>query len=121
MIQALTANDLRTGEPVFLSASGWAARWAQAELFDAPEPAAAALEAARAQATVVVEPYLVDCVREGEVAVPISYRERVRALGPTIHPEIGKQAEGGEVVHVLQAATGAGRSAGRLGLIARKK
>ena len=121
MIQALTANDLLTGEPVFGGASGWVTRWADAALFEAPEPAAAALEEARAQATTVVDPYLVDCTVEGVVAVPVSYRERVRALGPTIHPAMGKQAEGGATVAALQAAHGAGRSAGRLGLIARKR
>ncbi len=121
MIQALTANDLLTGEPVFGGAAGWVARWAEAQLFDAPEPAAVALERAKAQSTVVVDPYLVDCVSEGAVAVPVSYRERVRALGPTIHPDMGKQAEGGETVRALQAAHGAGRSTGRLSLIARKK
>ncbi len=121
MIQALTANDLLTGEPVFGSPKGWAPRWADALLFDAPEPAAAALELAKAQSTIVVDPYLVDCVPEGDVAVPVSYRERLRALGPTIHPDMGKQAEGGAVVHALQAAHGAGRSTGRLSLIARKK
>ena len=43
------------------------------------------------------------------------------ALGPTIHPDMGKQAGGGEAVRVLQAAQGSGRSTGRLSLIARKK
>ena len=52
----------------------------------------------------MVDPYLIDCVMEGAVAVPVSYRERVRALGPTIHPDMGKQAQGGEAVRVLQAA-----------------
>ena len=42
MIQALTANDLRTGEPVFGSPSGWVVRWRDAALFEAAEPAAAA-------------------------------------------------------------------------------
>ncbi len=121
MIQALTGNDLLTGEPVFASALGWAPRWADAQLFDAPEPAAAALKAARAQAATVVDPYLVDCMEEGGTFVPVSARERVRALGPTVHPEMGKQAEGGAVVRALRTAAGAGRSAGRLGLIARKR
>ena len=120
-MQALTANDLLTGEPVFGSPAGWVPRWADAQLFDAPEPAAAALLAAQAQATVVVDAYLIDCALEGEVAVPVSYRERVRALGPTIHPDMGKQAEGGAAVRALQAAHGSGRSTGRLSLIARKK
>ena len=119
--QALTANDLLTGEPVFRTGPTWAPRLPDADLYDAPEPAAAALDAAKAEVLTVVDPYLIDCVMEGAVAVPVSYRERVRALGPTIHPDMGRQAEGGEAVRVLQAAQGSGRSTGRLSLIARKK
>lgn len=121
MIQALTANDLLTGEPVFRVGGAWAARLTEAELYDAPEPAAVALAAAQGEATRVVDPYLIDLYLEGETAVPVSYRERVRALGPTIHPDMGKQAEGGEAVRTLQAAHSAGRSTGRISLIARKK
>ncbi len=121
-VHVLTANDLLSGEPVFRGGAAWRVRWAEADVFAEPAPAEAALAAARAEPTVVVEPYLVDCTLEGAMAVPVSYRERVRALGPTIHPEMGKQAEGGDAVVALQSATGHGRaSSGRLGLIARKK
>ena len=44
------------------------------------------------------------------MAVPTSYRERVRALGPTIHPDMGKQAEGGVVVEAHRSPRG-GRGA----------
>lgn len=121
MVQALTANDLLTGEPVFRRGDAWEPRLPDADVYTDAEAAAAALDLARAQATVVVDPYLIDCHLEGAVAVPVSYRERVRALGPTVHPDMGKQAEGGEAVRVLQAAQGSGRSAGRVSLIARKK
>ena len=121
MTQALTASDLLTGEPVFRRGDLWVARLPEADVYAEAEAAARALDLAKTEATVVVDPYLIDCVMEGEVAVPISYRERVRALGPTVHPDMGKQAEGGEAVRVLQAATGSGRSAGRVSLIARKK
>ena len=123
MIQALTASDLLTGEPVFRRGSAWEPRLSDAQVFGEAEAALAeaALATARAEATFVVDPYLIDCVMEGAVAVPISYRERVRALGPTIHPEMGRQAEGGEAVRVVLAAKGSGRSSGRISLIARKK
>ena len=120
-VQALTANDLLTGEPVFRRGAAWAERLPEADVYADPETAAHALGLAKEEATVVVDPYLIDCVMEGEVAVPVSYRERVRALGPTVHPDMGKQAEGGAAVRTLQAATGSGRSAGRVSLIARKK
>ena len=120
-LQALTANDLLTGDPVFRRGDAWADRLPGADVFEAPEPAAAALAAAQAEATRVVDPYLIDLYWIGEVAAPVSYRERVRALGPTIHPDMGKQAEGGEAVRTLQQAHSAGRSTGRVSLIARKK
>ena len=121
MVQALTANDLLTGEPVFRCGGGWAARLPEADLYGDAELSGQALDLAKTEATVVVDPYLIDCHMEGAVAVPVSYRERVRALGPTVHPDMGKQAEGGDAVRVLQSATGSGRSAGRVSLIARKK
>jgi Protein of unknown function (DUF2849) len=118
---ALTANDLQTGDVVFWSSGRWVAGFADAELFDAKELGEAALNSAKMQATIVLEPYLIDVVLEDSLPVPISYRERVRALGPTIHPEMGKQAAGGPVVKAMQAAQGAARSSGRLGLIRLKK
>ena len=121
MIQALTANDLRSGEPVFRRGEGWAERLPDADLYADPQRAAEALRLAQAEPLVVVDPYLIDCLMEGAVAVPVSHRERVRALGPTIHPDMGKQAAGGEAVRVLQAATTSGRSTGRVSLIARRK
>jgi hypothetical protein len=56
---------------------------------------------------------------EGGLA-PISYRERIRALGPTNEPTHGKQAVGGEVIEALRHAAGAARSTGRVDLIRRK-
>ena len=122
MTQALTASDLRDGEAVFWDRGRWARRFAEAELFDAPEPGEAALAQARAQPTVVIEPYLIEVAAADDGSpVPTSYRERVRALGPTVHPDMGKQAEGGAVVAALRAHAGGARSSGRLGLIRLKK
>jgi hypothetical protein len=57
---------------------------------------------------------------EDGLPVPIAYRERVRALGPTIHPDMGKQTEGGPVVEAIAHAAGAARSAGRINLIKKR-
>ena len=120
-LSAITANDLRDGEAVFWAQGRWVKRFADAELFEAAEPGQAALDLAKTQPTVVVEPYLIELVLEDGFPVPTSYRERVRALGPTVHPEMGKQAEGGAVVEALRARAGGARSSGRLGLIRLKK
>jgi hypothetical protein len=54
------------------------------------------------------------------VWIPVAYRDRLRALGPTNHLQHGKQAEGGKVVETLQHAHTAARSTGRINLIKRK-
>jgi Protein of unknown function (DUF2849) len=120
MSAALTASSLATGEAVFWSSAGWTDRFADAEVFADAAQADAALTAAQDQRHLVVEPYLIEVANENGLPVPVSFRERIRALGPTIHPDIGKQAEGGAVIQAMQAAHGAARSSGRLGLIQRK-
>jgi hypothetical protein len=119
-MRALTANRLIDGEVVFWKAGQWVERFADAELF-ADETAGQAAEAhAKTQLTTVVEPYLIDLVDAEGVWAPVSFRERIRALGPPNHPGHGKQAEGGAVVEALQQAHGAARSTGRVNLIKRK-
>jgi hypothetical protein len=117
---AITANRLADGEVVFWSDGRWVERFADAELFDDPDEMQASLGQATMEVTTVVDVYPIDLTLQDGVPVPTSYRERVRALGPTIHPEMGKQAEGGRVVEAIAAASGAARSSGRLGLIRRK-
>lgn len=119
-MKALTANRLTDGEVVFWNAGRWVDRFADAELFSADEPAAEAEDAAKTQPTVIVEPYLIDLIESEGLWAPLSFRERLRALGPTNHLGHGKQAEGGAVVEALQHAHGAARSSGRVNLIKRK-
>lgn len=119
-MKALTANRLTDGEVVFWNAGRWVERFADAELFSADEPAIAAEDAAKTQPTVIVEPYLIDLIESEGLWAPLSFRERLRALGPTNHLAHGKQAEGGAVVEALQHAHGAARSSGRVNLIKRK-
>ena len=117
-MKALTANDLLTGEAIFWSDGRWVDRFSDAELFDG-EFADAALARAEGQPTVVVAPYLIDLQDTPLGPVPVSYRERVRALGPTNHRMHGKQALGGADIRALAEASGAARSTGRLDLIKR--
>jgi hypothetical protein len=74
----------------------------------------------KAQVTTVIDVYLIDLIESGDLWAPLSYRERVRALGPTNHPQHGKQATGGDDIAPLQHAPGAARSTGRVALIKRK-
>jgi hypothetical protein len=120
-LQAIVANSLTEGEVVFLGDGGdWVKNFSQAKLYEDAAEAQAAEAAAKAQVTTVVDAYAIDVRLDDGVPVPISYRERVKALGPTIHPDMGKQTEGGPVIEAIAHAAGAARSTGRLGLIRRK-
>jgi len=118
-MKALTANRLLDGETVFWNQGEWATRFADAQHFDDPAAAEAAEAHAKSQQTVVVDPYLIDLVESEGLWAPLSYRERLRALGPTNHLHHGKQAEGGAAIAALQHASGAARSTGRVNLIKR--
>jgi len=120
-MRALTANRLFDGEVVFWKDGAWVERFGDAQLFEEGDPAAEAAEAhGKNQPTVVVEPYLIDLSEVEGVWTPVSYRERVRAMGPTNRLDHGKQTEGGAVIAALQHAHGAARSKGRVDLIRRK-
>ena len=120
-MKALTANRLDDGEVVFWKAGQWVERFADAELWADDDPAADTAEAhGKSEFTQVVDAYLIEViVSEGGYA-PLSYRERLRALGPTNKLEHGKQAEGGAMIDALAHAHGAARSTGRVNLIKRK-
>jgi hypothetical protein len=118
-MKVLTANSLTTGEVVFWNRARWAVRFADGERFADDADAGAALAAAEAQPTVVVAPYLVDVEAVDGHFVPIAFRERLRALGPSNHTQHGKQADGDAEIEALAAATFAARSAGRVKLIRR--
>lgn len=120
-MKALTANRLTDGEVVFWTSGQWVTRFADAQLWADDDPAAAEAEGqGKTQATTVVDAYLIDLVESEGLWAPLSYRERLRALGPTNHLHHGKQAEGGAVIEALQHAHGAARSTGRVNLIKRK-
>jgi sulfite reductase (NADPH) hemoprotein beta-component len=117
----ITANSLLQGDVVFWAGGDWVEALADAQRFDEASALDAALQTAKRQTTTVVDAYVIDIVIEGGQPVPTSYRERIRALGPSTHPQHGKQARGGADVEAIAAHAGAGvRSSGRLGLIRRK-
>ena len=95
--QLVTANRLRDGIVVFLTRSGsWSEKIDDAAL--ALEPQAAAALEARAKAdeksTLVTGCYLIDAERRDGRVRAAHIRERLRALGPTVRRDLGKQAEG---------------------------
>jgi hypothetical protein len=119
-MRALTANRLADGEAVFWKDGRWVERFVDAQLFEGHEEAEAAEAAAKSQQTVVVDPYLIDLIRADDIWAPLSFRERIRCLGPSNHPQHGKQALGGHDIDALVHAEGAARSTGRVNLIKRK-
>jgi hypothetical protein len=118
-VKVLTANSLTTGEVVFWSHGRWAKAFGEGERFADEAGAGTALAAAESQSTVVVAAYLIDVEEVDGHWVPVSYRERIRALGPSNTPQHGKQADGDADVAALVAATFAARSTGRVKLIKR--
>ena len=94
MQQILTANRLQVGEVVYWnSAKGWVESLSDAEVL-AEGKADAALKGAAEWVLKreVVGPYLF-AVKVSESAVtPVKIRERIRAAGPTVRRDLGKQA-----------------------------
>lgn len=81
----VTANDLRTGRVVWLGDSGWMGSVAEARIFPADQAAAALwLGQAAEKARIVVGAYTVE-VSAGPV--PLKFRERLRAQGPSVDAE----------------------------------
>jgi hypothetical protein len=94
MPQVLTANRLKDGEVVYLAADGaWVERIAGAQVFATKAEGEAALaigvEAERTQ--LVVHAYLFD-VTPADTTKPVKMREIIRAAGPTVRRDLGKQA-----------------------------
>jgi hypothetical protein len=119
-MKALTASRLDDGEVVFWNAGAWVERFADAEFFGVEGSAEAAQARAASEVTLVVDPYLIDVVEADGGPAPLSYRERLRALGPSNKLAHGKQAAGGADIARLAHAHGAARSTGRVALIRRK-
>jgi hypothetical protein len=119
-MKVLTGNRLDDGEVVFLSGKAWSERFGEATAYDDDALAEAAEAHAKTQGALVVDPYLIEVQGDDGALTPVSYRERLRALGPTNKPDHGKQALGGADIERLNHAVGAARSKGRVDLIRRK-
>ena len=85
--KAITANRLGDGRVVFLGEAGkWVERFDEASFFaDGPALESALLYAQAAHdSRIVVEPYAIDVLTEGGQSAPVRFRERIRALGPSV-------------------------------------
>ncbi len=94
--QIVTANRLGDGAVIYLGRDDiWGERLGGAAVARSQDEAAALLARAEAPAhrTNVVGPYLMDVIDEATAPRPASNRENIRALGPTVRSDLGRQAE----------------------------
>lgn len=94
-LHAITASRLRDGEVVWYAGDGaWAERLAEAASYAAPALDAALAEAKRSlDSQTVVDVYAIEVAPGAEGPVPVRLRERLRAAGPSVRLDLGKQAE----------------------------
>ena len=101
-LQVVTANRLGDGRVVFL-ADGY--RWVEeiglARVGENDEASNALLAIAEKAAAdrIVVAPYLIGVSTEGERIMPTRYREVLRALGPSSHPEFRRPPSATAAAH----------------------
>lgn len=92
--QVLTANRLVLGDVVYWNdARGWVSHLDEAQVLADSESEDALQRAAEwVNNREVVAPYLFDVRLEDGVTVPVKVREAIRAAGPTVRLDLGKQA-----------------------------
>ena len=96
-LQVFTANRVRDGVVVYLPGDS---RWT--EIPDANgvigtddmESRITAVAEAAEEAAMVIAPYLIEVTIEGGEVQPVSLRKKIRAYGPSTHPEFAKQSSG---------------------------
>jgi Protein of unknown function (DUF2849) len=93
-LQMLTANRLRDGDVLYRKGGGWVLALAEGEVYRDPASADAALAAATAETknNVFVAPYLFEVRETNGKIIPVKEREIIRAAGPTVRHDLGKQA-----------------------------
>ena len=108
MSQIVTANRLADGVVVFQDAmGGWVENFAGVAVY----PDAATAKVALAQAgdavgrAVIVDPYAIEVELRNGHYVPKALREAIRATGPTVRRDLGKQAHGQAPIAALHAQT----------------
>ena len=94
MPQILTANTLGLGEAVYFNSErGWVPNIEEAEILaDVAAKPALAAAGEWVQRREIVNPYLFAVRVENGQMTPVKTREVIRAAGPTIRRDLGKQA-----------------------------
>ncbi len=84
-MKLLTGNDLATGDVTWWTGEGWSRHVEDAaDVGDKGEGLAKAEEGARR----VNVPYVIDAVETAEGPRPAHIKDRIRALGPTVRPDL---------------------------------
>lgn len=90
--KAVTAWETTSGDVVWMRADGsWSKTVSEIGVF-VGEAADAALAAAAADEAIVTDPYFMQVTEDGQIDGRETLRERIRATGPTCHPEFAKGA-----------------------------
>jgi hypothetical protein len=94
--KVLTGNRLSDGVVIYLTADGTWYEWLQAARVAQSEAEEAALTAAGEEAVqqqLVVAPYLMEVRVSAAGPQPLKLREFIRASGPTVRVDVGKQSQ----------------------------
>ncbi len=84
-MKLLTGNDLPTGDVLWWTGSGWSRHVEDAgDVGGDGEPIARAEEGARR----VTGAYVIDATATAEGPRPAHIKDRIRALGPTVRPDL---------------------------------
>ena len=92
--QAVTANRLADGAVVYLTlGGGWSEYFADCRIGEGEDDKAAMMALAEAPAAQlqIVGPYLIDVIEVDGNVRPVALREHIRAQGPTVRTDLGKQ------------------------------
>lgn len=86
VFRLVTGNRLRDGKVIYFAGAGvWTPSIAEARLVEERDGAALLAEAqAGPPPHPAIAPTLIEATRDGESVVPVTFRERIRAGGPTI-------------------------------------
>lgn len=88
--KAVTAWETTTGDVIWMRADGsWTKNISELGAFTG-DAAEAALAAAAADEAYVTDPYFMQVTKDGKIDGRETLRERIRATGPTCHPEFAK-------------------------------